>query len=219
MPKITIYNPRGELEVQGEAAKGDTLLEASVELGAHHGSACGGVLSCSTCHIWVKEGGASLGDQEDGEMDILDRAFDVKPSSRLGCQAILANQDVVYQITEESERTCTTSTRRSGTRRRRAGRGRRRGSRRRSRRASSVSLLCRCAVARLRSPGPPAAAPGHLRPHRGRLLQRRDVATDCASGGKRIVRADAQLPLRLPARHRSGRRRLRARGRCDRTTD
>jgi 2Fe-2S ferredoxin len=105
MPKITIYNPRGELEVQGEAAKGDTLLEASVELGAHHGSACGGVLSCSTCHIWVKEGGASLGDQEDGEMDILDRAFDVKPSSRLGCQAILANQDVVYQITEESERT------------------------------------------------------------------------------------------------------------------
>ena len=38
-------------------------------------------------------------------MDILDRAFDVKPSSRLGCQAILAKEDVVYQITEESERT------------------------------------------------------------------------------------------------------------------
>jgi 2Fe-2S ferredoxin len=105
MPKITIYNPRGELEAQGEAAPGDNLLEASVELGARHGSACGGVCSCSTCHVWVKSGGESLGEQEDGEMDILDRAFDVKPSSRLGCQAILKNVDVVYQITEESERT------------------------------------------------------------------------------------------------------------------
>jgi 2Fe-2S ferredoxin len=105
MPKLTIYNPRGELEAEGEVEPGTNLLQASVKLGAKHGSACGGVCSCSTCHCWVKKGFDSLSEQEDKEADILDRAFDVKPSSRLGCQAELSNEDVVYQITEESERT------------------------------------------------------------------------------------------------------------------
>ena len=105
MPKLTIYNPRGELEAEGEVAPGKSLLEASVQLGAKHGSACGGVCSCSTCHCWVKKGFASLDDQEDAEADILDRAFDVKPYSRLGCQAHVADADLVVQITEESERT------------------------------------------------------------------------------------------------------------------
>jgi 2Fe-2S ferredoxin len=105
MPKVTIYNPRGEREAEGEVADGLSLLAASVALGAKHGSACGGVCSCSTCHVWVKRGVETLGDQAEAEMDILDRAFDVKPYSRLGCQACLAGADVVFQITEESERT------------------------------------------------------------------------------------------------------------------
>ena len=105
MPKVTIYNPRGELEAEGEVAEGTSLLEASTSLGAHHGSACGGVCACSTCHVWVKNGFGSLSDMEDDEADYLDRAYDVKPNSRLGCQAQLAKEDVVYQITEESEKT------------------------------------------------------------------------------------------------------------------
>ena len=105
MPKLTIYNPRGELEAEGVVEPGTDLLHASVKLGAKHGSACGGVCSCSTCHVWVKQGFDSLSEQEENEADILDRAFDVKPVSRLGCQAILGEADVVYQITEESERT------------------------------------------------------------------------------------------------------------------
>ena len=105
MPKVRIYNPRGQLEAEGEVPAGTDLLRASVKLGAKHGSACGGVCSCSTCHIWVKQGFDSLSEQEDAEMDILDKAFDVKPTSRLGCQAQLSDADVVYQITEESERT------------------------------------------------------------------------------------------------------------------
>ena len=105
MPKVTIYNPRGELEAEGEARPGDSLLETSIKLGAKHGSACGGVCACSTCHVWVKKGFASLSDMEDGEADYLDRAYDVKPYSRLGCQARLSDADVVYQITEESEKT------------------------------------------------------------------------------------------------------------------
>ena len=105
MPKVTIYNPRGELEAEGEVPEGTSLLHASTQLGARHGSACGGVCACSTCHVWVKKGFPSLTDMEDGEADYLDRAYDVKPSSRLGCQAQLDGEDVAYQITEESERT------------------------------------------------------------------------------------------------------------------
>ena len=105
MPHITIYNPRGEKEAEGDVEEGNSLLEASGKLGAKHGSACGGVCACSTCHVWVKKGFASLGDQSDEEADQLDKAYDVKPYSRLGCQAQLANEDVVYQITEESEKT------------------------------------------------------------------------------------------------------------------
>ena len=105
MPKVTIYNPRGELEAEGEVPEGTSLLEASQKLGAHHGSACGGVCACSTCHCWVKKGFESLTEMEDAEADILDRAYDVKAYSRLGCQAHLDHQDLVLQITEESENT------------------------------------------------------------------------------------------------------------------
>jgi len=105
VPKVTIYNPRGELEAEGEVPEGISLLEASAQLGAHHGSACGGVCACSTCHCWVKKGFESLDEMGDCEADILDRAYDVKPYSRLGCQAHLDHQDLVLQITEESENT------------------------------------------------------------------------------------------------------------------
>ena len=53
----------------------------------------------------MKKGFDSLSEAEDAELDILDKAFDVKPHSRLGCQAELDQQDVEYQITEESEKT------------------------------------------------------------------------------------------------------------------
>jgi 2Fe-2S ferredoxin len=105
MPKVTIYDPRGNLEAEGEGVEGDSLLETSLKLGALHGSACGGVCACSTCHVWVKKGLESLGDMTSCEEDYLDRAWDQKPYSRLGCQARLSDQDVVYQITEESEKT------------------------------------------------------------------------------------------------------------------
>ena len=105
MPRVTIYNPRGEKEAEGEVPEGRNLLQASLNLGAKHGSACGGVCACSTCHVWVKKGFDSLSEMGDCEEDILDRAYDVKPYSRLGCQAELDHEDVVYQITEESEKT------------------------------------------------------------------------------------------------------------------
>jgi ferredoxin, 2Fe-2S len=105
MPRVTIYDPRGAKEAEGEVQPGVSLLQASMQLGARHGSACGGVCACSTCHCWVKKGFESLEEMGDCEADILDRAYEVKPYSRLGCQAVLDHKDVEYQITEESEKT------------------------------------------------------------------------------------------------------------------
>jgi 2Fe-2S ferredoxin len=98
VPKIT-YQPEG---IQVAVEPGTTVLDAARRCGAPVGSACGGNLACSTCHVWVKRGLDSLSDMEDGENDILDKAFDVRPSSRLGCQAKVADEDVECEITRES---------------------------------------------------------------------------------------------------------------------
>ncbi len=97
MPKVTfLQGPTVEVKA------GTTILEAARECGAQVGSACGGNLACSTCHVWVKKGYDSLSDLEDGEDDILDKAFDVRPTSRLGCQAAVADEDIECEITRES---------------------------------------------------------------------------------------------------------------------
>jgi 2Fe-2S ferredoxin len=105
MPKITFKNPigaqsKGPLTV--EVRTGLTVLEAAEEHGARVGHACGGNLACSTCHVYVEEGFDSLDEISDKENDIMDRAFDVRPESRLGCQCKVGDQDLVVEITEES---------------------------------------------------------------------------------------------------------------------
>jgi ferredoxin, 2Fe-2S len=82
-----------------------SILDIAEGAGVDIDHSCGGVCACSTCHVWVKKGFESLNEMGDCEEDILDRAYDVKPQSRLGCQAELDDQDVEYQITEESEKT------------------------------------------------------------------------------------------------------------------
>jgi len=82
---------------------GTSILEASNKAHAQVGSACGGVCACSTCHVYVKQGLADLSPASDREEDIMDKAFDVKPSSRLGCQSkILRDTTVVCEISRES---------------------------------------------------------------------------------------------------------------------
>jgi 2Fe-2S ferredoxin len=53
--------------------------------------------------VYVTEGQALLSEAEDEELDILDKAFDVRSSSRLGCQAkILRDGLVCIEISRES---------------------------------------------------------------------------------------------------------------------
>lgn len=99
MPKIRFIEQNLEVEVP----IGTSLLEAARKIDAPEGSACGGVCACSTCHVYVEEGAALLSEAGEDEEDILDKAFDVKMTSRLGCQAKLQRDGLVaVRITKES---------------------------------------------------------------------------------------------------------------------
>jgi ferredoxin, 2Fe-2S len=88
---------------EAEVAVGASILEASQKAGAPEGYACGGVCACSTCHVYVTRGAELLREQEDEEADILDKAFDVRANSRLGCQSrIVQDGEVEVEITRES---------------------------------------------------------------------------------------------------------------------
>jgi 2Fe-2S ferredoxin len=92
---------RGFGEVQ--VPLGTSLLEAATKAHFPEGSACGGVCACSTCHVYVIKGADHLSDQEEDEADILDKAFDVRATSRLGCQSkVIADGVVEVDITSES---------------------------------------------------------------------------------------------------------------------
>ena len=86
-----------------EVPVGTSLLEAARQINAPEGSACGGVCACSTCHVYVVKGKDLLSGAEEEEEDILDKAFDVRMNSRLGCQAKIEREgDIDAEISGES---------------------------------------------------------------------------------------------------------------------
>jgi ferredoxin, 2Fe-2S len=87
------------LEVEVEP--GTTILAAAKKIGAPQGDRCGGVCACSTCHVYVTSGFDQTTEISDEEFDILDKAFDVRSTSRLGCQAKVTG-DVAVEISDES---------------------------------------------------------------------------------------------------------------------
>ncbi len=96
---IVRFKGHGEIEVP----VGLTILEAAQELNAPEGYACGGVCACSTCHVYVLKGAELLSEQEEEEEDMLDKAFDVRSNSRLGCQSkIERDGEIEVEITRES---------------------------------------------------------------------------------------------------------------------
>ena len=100
MPVIRIL-PNAELCPQGdtiEAPAGTSICEALLENGIAIEHACEMSCACTTCHVVVKAGLASLGEMDESEEDLLDRAWGLTPTSRLSCQAILANEDVTIEI-------------------------------------------------------------------------------------------------------------------------
>lgn len=101
MPKIRFLPDNIETEVPA----GTSILEAARACGAQVGSACGGVCACSTCHVYVKEGFDHLSEVEEKEEDIIEKAFDVRPTSRLGCQSRLEQgTNYVVEVSPESRK-------------------------------------------------------------------------------------------------------------------
>jgi ferredoxin len=97
MPKVRFKREGLVVEV----ADGATILQAAKQIGAPEGDRCGGVCACSTCHVYVTQGFDNTSEIEDEEFDILDKAFDVRPTSRLGCQAKV-HGDIEVEISDES---------------------------------------------------------------------------------------------------------------------
>jgi 2Fe-2S ferredoxin len=100
MTKVLFRSPLQEVSI--EVPPGTTVLKAAEEAGAQLGHSCGGACACSTCHVWVRKGLETLSQAEDPELDRLDLAFDVRPQSRLACQARVGSQDLEVWITQES---------------------------------------------------------------------------------------------------------------------
>jgi len=100
MPVIKIlphpeYCPDGaEVTAPAGTSVCEALLDNDIEL--EH--ACELSCACTTCHVVVREGFSSLGEMDESEEDLLDRAWGLEPTSRLSCQAILSQQDVVIEI-------------------------------------------------------------------------------------------------------------------------
>jgi ferredoxin, 2Fe-2S len=91
MAKITFIQPDGT-EQAVDAEIGMTVMEtAKKNLIDGIEAECGGACACATCHVYVDEAWREkTGGPSDMEEDMLDFAFDVRPTSRLSCQIKVA---------------------------------------------------------------------------------------------------------------------------------
>jgi len=104
MPIIRIL-PHAEYAPEGksiEVGAGTSLCEAMLEHGIEIEHACEMSCACTTCHVVVREGFDSLGEMDESEEDLLDRAWGLEPTSRLSCQAIVSDEDVTIEIPKYS---------------------------------------------------------------------------------------------------------------------
>jgi 2Fe-2S ferredoxin len=94
VPRVT-FLPEGR---SAEVAPGTSILDAAhaAEVLLPHN--CGGVCACTTCHVWVEAGLASLSGIGEAEDDRLNEAAGLAPTSRLACQARVGDADVVARI-------------------------------------------------------------------------------------------------------------------------
>lgn len=94
LPHATIC-PRG---AEIEAHSGDTICDTLLAHGIEIEHACEKSCACTTCHVIVREGFESLEPPEEREEDLLDKAWGLEATSRLSCQARVADADLVIEI-------------------------------------------------------------------------------------------------------------------------
>lgn len=92
MPKMTFISPDGK-RTEVDAPVGLSVLEIAHKNKIDLEGACEGSLACSTCHVIVApEWFDKLKTAEEGEEDMLDLAFGLTHTSRLGCQIIITEK-------------------------------------------------------------------------------------------------------------------------------
>lgn len=100
MPQIVIL-PHQEICPEGaviEAKKGESICEAALRNGIKIEHACEMSCACTTCHVVVREGFDSLNEADELEEDMLDKAWGLEAESRLSCQALVDDADLVVEI-------------------------------------------------------------------------------------------------------------------------
>ena len=107
-----VFLPHDELCPEGaviEVEPGVTICDAALEHGIEIEHACEKSCACTTCHVIVREGFDSLGEPDELEEDMLDKAWGLEPESQLSCQAVVGDEELVveiprYTINQVSER-------------------------------------------------------------------------------------------------------------------
>ena len=100
MTKITVL-PHEDICPSGSefvAETGVSICDNLLRHDIHIEHACEKVCACTTCHVIIRQGYASLNEIEDGEEDLLDMAWGLTSLSRLSCQAIVADKDLVIEL-------------------------------------------------------------------------------------------------------------------------
>ena len=100
MPKLKVL-PHAALCPAGaefDAASGETICNLLLDKGIEIEHACEKSCACTTCHVILREGYGSLEPAEEKEEDLLDKAWGLEATSRLSCQARVADADLVIEI-------------------------------------------------------------------------------------------------------------------------
>jgi len=100
MPKV-IFLPHEEICPEGavlDAEPGISICDLALKNDIEIEHACEKSCACTTCHVYVREGLDSLNPSTENEDDMLDKAWGLEPDSRLSCQAIVDDKDLVIEI-------------------------------------------------------------------------------------------------------------------------
>jgi len=96
-----IFLPHEEMCPEGamfEVEPGITVCDAALQNGVDIEHACEKSCACTTCHVYIREGLDSLNEATEDEDDLLDKAWGLEPDSRLSCQAVVGDEDLVIEI-------------------------------------------------------------------------------------------------------------------------
>jgi len=88
-PDGAVIDPDVTLSICANLLKDGIALEHACEMSC----------ACTTCHLVIREGFDALAPSDELEDDLLDKAWGLEPTSRLGCQAFVpVGTDVVVEI-------------------------------------------------------------------------------------------------------------------------